>query len=208
MTTTLGLSSGRTTARMLKAEFHCSGVLEGRDDLGAMLFPRRELPASAIEEQGAAPDDHQAEPQREPGGVGSSGCWNRGWERLRKGRRRPPRSEGVRGILRRGQRLGGGIGADAVGGPEFGIVVGDPVFQGSDECRVLGIEFFEALGEVVWCGVDRVAGWSQPGHGVGPAGAFELSEHCADVLGSGDEDAGDVIEGGGAGFDCARRPTS
>ncbi|BBC35066.1 hypothetical protein SGFS_063600 [Streptomyces graminofaciens] len=49
--------------------------------------------------------------------------------------------------------------------------------------------------------VDRVPGRPQPGQGVGAGCSFELSVSGANALGCGDEDVGDLVQGGGACFD-------
>ncbi|MET7665202.1 hypothetical protein ABZS99_41540 [Streptomyces sp. NPDC005463] len=105
----------------------------------------------------------------------------------------------------RDQQLGGGVGADAVGGPQTGVVGGDLAVEGPGQGLVFGGEFLDAPGEALQRGedrcVDRVPGRSQPCQGVGPVGSLELPEPGADALGCGDEDVGDLVEGGGAGLD-------
>lgn len=70
---------------------------------------------------------------------------------------------------------------------------------------MLGGQFLDAPGETLQCGeyrgVDGVPGRPQPGQGVGAVTPFELPVSGADGLGSGDEDAADLVQGGGAGLD-------
>ncbi|MFF3256709.1 hypothetical protein ACFYWP_38340 [Actinacidiphila glaucinigra] len=75
-----------------------------------------------------------------------------------------------------------------------------------DQGLVVVGQFHDASGEAFQCGQDHgmdcVPGRPQPDQGVGGACCLELTVLGADGLGGGYEDAGDLVQGGGAGLHC------
>jgi hypothetical protein len=92
-----------------------------------------------------------------------------------------------------------------VGGSQAGVVDAHHAVQVLDQGLVLGGQLLDALGEALQRGqdrgVDRVTGRPQPGQGVGAVRSFEAAVLGPDGLGSGDEDAADLVQGGRAGLD-------
>lgn len=103
---------------------------------------------------------------------------------------------------RRDQQLGGSVGADLVGSPQAGVMSGDLTVQGPGQLFVLGGQFLDAPGEALQRGedgdVDRVPGRPQEGQGIGAVLPCEVSELGTDGLRCGEENVGDLVQGGGA----------
>ncbi|MFJ4428986.1 hypothetical protein [Streptomyces bobili] len=93
-----------------------------------------------------------------------------------------------------------------MGGSQAGVVDAHHAVHGLDQGLVLGGQLLEAPGEALQPGedggMDRVAGRLQPGQGVSAVRSFETAVLGPVGLGGGDEDAPDLVQGGGAGLRC------